>query len=119
MGKAGIFVGKAGIFVVGKAGHPLVLALATNREVKEGRRFWPQTEKPRGERKAALLSPLGFGRKPRGEGRPRSFHPFGFGHKRRGEGRPPSFHPSDLATNREVKEGRAPFTPRFWPQAER
>ena len=30
-----------------------------------------------------------------------------------------SFHPSASATNREVKEGRAPFTPGFWRQTER
>ena len=35
-----------------------------------------------------------------------------------GSRRPGSSHPSVLATNREVKEGRAPFTPRFWRQAE-
>ena len=71
--------------------------------VKEGRglftfRFWQQTD---GWGKAVVLSPLCFGYKSRREGRPRS---------------------SDLsvvATNREVKEGRAPFTRRFFPQTEK
>ena len=110
--------------------HPSVLA--ANRQVKEGRSpftplFWPQTER---RKKAALLSPLCFGRKPTGEGRPRCFLPAvlatsrevkegrapftpGFGRKPRGEGSPRSFHPSVSAANRQVKEGRAPFTPRF------
>ena len=94
---------------------------ATNREVKEGPGpFTPLScTQTRKSRKAALLSPLGFGHKPRGEGRPRSFHPsvlatmrelkegrgpFNFGHKSRGEGKPWSIHPSGLCTNREVKE---------------
>ena len=34
-----------------------------------------------------------------------------------GEGRPRSFHPS--VSNREVKEGRSPFTLLFWPQTAR
>ena len=69
-----------------------------NGEVKEGRApfpplFWPQIES---RRKAAALSPIRFR------------------HKRGGEGRPRSFHPSSvLATNRVVKEGRVPFTPRL------
>ena len=51
-------------------------------------------------RKTVFLLSLGFGQKPTGERIPRSFHL------------------SVLGTNREVKEGRAPFTSRFWPQTE-
>ena len=44
---------------------------------------------------------------------------FGFGHKPRGERRLRSFHAVVLATNRQMKEGRTPFTTRFWAQTER
>ena len=77
--------------------------LPTNREMKEGRapftpRFWPQPDR---RRKAAPFSLIGFDHKPRSERRPRSFRP------------------SFLATNREVKESRVPFTSQSWPQTER
>ena len=86
--------------------HPSVLAavprsfhpafLAANRAVKEGRGPF-QTEHHF------------FCHKPKGEGRPWSLS----NREVRGEGRPRSFHPSVLATNREVKEGRGPFTSLF------
>ena len=77
--------------------------------------------------KMGVVTPL-FCKKPGGEGSPRSFHGqkprgavlsrLGFGHTPSRQGRPRSVHPSVLPTNRKVKEGRAPFTPRFWRQTE-
>ena len=118
----------------------LVGGLAGSRdsdiEAREVRQAQPPTSfQEVGEVAVSCVIPgprhLGFGHKPRGEGRPRSFHssvlttnrggeerPRSFhssvlARKPRGEGRPRSFHSSVLATNREVKEGRAPFTLRF------
>ena len=67
-----------------------------------------------------LLSLFGFGHKPRGEGRSRSFYSvalcsfrFSVLATNREKGRSRSFYSVALATKRDVKEGRAPFTPGF------
>ena len=81
--------------------------------MKEGRGpftllFWPQTERWATNREECR-APFTL----RFWGQTEAF---GCGHKPKGEGRPRSFHPSVLATNRKVKEGHGPFTPRFCPQ---
>ena len=97
-------------------GRPVRLAKPESENNEDDIRKQPRIRK-QNQKTGKIKSENGCSKKsenknqgPGTEGRPRSFHPSVFAHKVGGEGRPRCFHRSDLATNREAKEGRGPVT---------